>query len=130
MVKRDTRDARRRASLATSSMTNSADSRAPALCCHIRVIELSTAQMHFWMILVRESASKRRGGVTGGMPNDPTTRAPFMNAKPKTRFEGSQRDSVKRTGRIVPRKKTGTGHGRTAATDGGRDAARAAGAML
>jgi hypothetical protein len=57
MVKRDTRDARRRASLATSSMTSSADSRASAPRCHIRVIALSTAQMHFRVILAHESAS-------------------------------------------------------------------------
>ena len=65
MVKRDTRDARRRASLATSSMTNSADSQVSALCCHIGVIALSTAQMRFWVILARESASRRsqRGGA-------------------------------------------------------------------
>jgi hypothetical protein len=60
MVKRDTRDARRRASLATSSMTNSADSEVSAPCCHIRVIVLSTAQMRFSVISARESASKRR----------------------------------------------------------------------
>ncbi|OAF07640.1 hypothetical protein AYJ54_17425 [Bradyrhizobium centrolobii] len=59
MVKRDTRDARRRASLATSSMTNSADSRAPAPCCHISVIALSTAQTHFRVIFARESALAR-----------------------------------------------------------------------
>jgi hypothetical protein len=60
MVKRDTRDARRRASLATSSMTNSADSQVSALCCHICVIPLSTAQMHFQVIFARESALARR----------------------------------------------------------------------
>jgi heme/copper-type cytochrome/quinol oxidase subunit 3 len=58
MVKRDTRDARRRASLATSSMTNSADSQGSAPRCHIRVIALSTAQMHFRVISARESASQ------------------------------------------------------------------------
>ncbi len=61
MVKRDTRDARRRASLATSSMTNSADSRATAPCCHISVITLSTAQTHFRVIFARESASGSPG---------------------------------------------------------------------
>jgi hypothetical protein len=61
MVKRDTRDARRRASLATSSMPNSADSRAAAPRCHATVIALSTAQTLFREILVRESAL--RAGV-------------------------------------------------------------------
>jgi hypothetical protein len=56
MVERDTRDARRRASLATSSTTNSADSQLAAPRRHIRVILLSTAQMHFRVILARESA--------------------------------------------------------------------------
>jgi hypothetical protein len=59
MVKRDTRDARRRASLATSSVTNSADSQVSALCCHIRVIPLSTAEMRFQVIFARESALQR-----------------------------------------------------------------------
>jgi hypothetical protein len=79
MVKRDTRDARRRASLATSSISNSADSRAAAPCCHIYVIPLSTAQMHFWVIFARESASRRAAAQSRGsaddMPNDPTIRA-------------------------------------------------------
>jgi hypothetical protein len=60
MVKRDTRDARRRASLATSSVTNSADSQVYAPRCHICVITLSTAQMHFRVIFGRESASPKR----------------------------------------------------------------------
>jgi hypothetical protein len=62
MVKRDTRDARRRASLATSSTTNSADSQLAAPRRHIHVILLSTDQMHFRMIFVRESASTAAGG--------------------------------------------------------------------
>src|SRR3954447_5633771 len=57
MVKRDTRDARRRASLATSSTTNSADSRASAPRCHIRVIALSTAQMRSRVLLAGQPAS-------------------------------------------------------------------------
>jgi len=56
MVKRDTRDARRRASLATSSTLNSADSRRAAPHCHVTVITLSTADAHFRVILVHESA--------------------------------------------------------------------------
>src|SRR6185503_202557 len=74
MVKRDTRNARRRASLATSSMTNSADSRVSAPCRHICVIPLSTAQMHFGVLFVRESASRSastRSYVDDrGVPND------------------------------------------------------------
>jgi hypothetical protein len=76
MVKRDTRDARRRASLATSSLTNSADSQVSALCCHIRVIPLSTAQMHFQVIFACESASQRApirmAQSADDMPNDLT----------------------------------------------------------
>jgi hypothetical protein len=76
MVERDTRDARRRASLATSSVTNSADSRAPAPRCHICVIALSTAQMRFPVISTRESASQHAATPphmdAGDMPNDPT----------------------------------------------------------
>jgi len=75
MVERDTRDARRRASLATSSTTSSADSQVSAPRRHIRVIVLSTAQMHFQVILVRESVSPRQRGIAGDMPNDPTTAA-------------------------------------------------------
>ncbi|HEX9211938.1 MAG TPA: hypothetical protein VF901_15630, partial [Bradyrhizobium sp.] len=79
MVERDTRDARRRASLATSSTTNSADSRAPAPRCHICVITLSTAQMHFRVISARESASQHAAAPphmdVGDMANDPTIAA-------------------------------------------------------
>ena len=46
-LKRDTRHARRRASLAKSSSVNSADSRRAASRCHARVITLSTADMRF-----------------------------------------------------------------------------------
>jgi hypothetical protein len=42
-LKRDTRDARRRASLATSSNVIPADSQGAAPRCHARVIALSTA---------------------------------------------------------------------------------------
>jgi hypothetical protein len=54
-------------------MTNSADSRVYAPRCHICVIALSTAQMHFQVILARESALRREGIDTGGVPNDPIT---------------------------------------------------------
>jgi hypothetical protein len=70
-------------------MTNSADSQVSALCCHIRVIALSTAQMHFWVIFARESASQRPRCVADDMPNDPTIAAAFMNPKPRARFDGS-----------------------------------------
>ncbi len=46
-LKRDTRDARRRASLAKSSTIIPADSQAPAPCCHAAVTALSTDVMHF-----------------------------------------------------------------------------------
>src|ERR1700688_2246366 len=45
--KRDTRHARRRASLATSSNAIPTDSQAAAPHCHVAVITLSTAVMHF-----------------------------------------------------------------------------------
>jgi hypothetical protein len=46
-LKRDTRHARRRASLAISSTINSTDSRRAASRCHVSVIALSTVVMHF-----------------------------------------------------------------------------------
>jgi hypothetical protein len=50
--KRDTRHARRRASLATSSNAIPTDSEARAPHCHVAVIALSTAVMHFWCVFV------------------------------------------------------------------------------
>jgi hypothetical protein len=50
--KRDTRHARRRASLATSSNAIPTDSQARAPHCHVAVIALSTAVMHFWCVFV------------------------------------------------------------------------------
>jgi hypothetical protein len=54
------RHAWRRASLATSSITNSADSRAAAACCHVAVITLSTAVVRFRHLFreVRHDVSK------------------------------------------------------------------------
>src|SRR5690349_11020880 len=46
-MKRDTRDARRRASLATSSNVIPADSQRAAPCCHACVIALSTVVVRF-----------------------------------------------------------------------------------
>src|ERR1700736_5062130 len=48
--KRDTRHARRRANLATSSNAIPTDSRAAAPHCHGTVIALSTAVMRFWRL--------------------------------------------------------------------------------
>src|SRR6516162_2892282 len=60
MVERDTRHARRRASLATSSEPNSTDSRRAAPRCHATVIVLSTAVTLLRVIFARESALPRR----------------------------------------------------------------------
>jgi hypothetical protein len=46
--------------------------------------------MHFRVIFVRESASHGQRGIARDMPNDPKTRAPFMNPKPRPRFRWSQ----------------------------------------
>jgi hypothetical protein len=54
--KRDTRHARRRASLATSSNVIPTDSQAAAPYCHACVITLSTDVMRFDVFLARRSA--------------------------------------------------------------------------
>jgi hypothetical protein len=54
--KRDTRHARRRASLATSSTPIPTDSQAAAPCCHAGVITLSTVVMGFEVVLAVRSA--------------------------------------------------------------------------
>jgi hypothetical protein len=61
--KRDTRHARRRASLATSSNAIPTDSRRAAPHCHAGVIALSTAVMRFWRIfaVARRFASQNPG---------------------------------------------------------------------
>ena len=57
-LKRDTRHARRRASLAISSSVNSADSQRAASRCHAGVIALSTVVMHFDAVF-RENVAHR-----------------------------------------------------------------------
>ena len=78
------RHAWRRASLATSSRTNSTDSRRDAACCHGAVITLSTVVMHFDAILP-ENALCLVARVGGDMLNDAQTSLMvlFMNLKPR-----------------------------------------------
>jgi hypothetical protein len=59
-LKRDTRHARRRASLATSSTTIPTDSRASAPHCHACVITLSTEVTHFGVFLAQASVMRAR----------------------------------------------------------------------
>jgi hypothetical protein len=69
--KRDTRHARRRANLATSSNTIRTDSRAAAPHCHGGVIALSTVVMHFdmhescWSFLNPDAASRLQAFQAG-----------------------------------------------------------------
>ena len=58
--KRDTRHARRRASLATSSKVIPTDSRRAAPRCHVGVIALSTADMRFDAFFAARRASSRK----------------------------------------------------------------------
>jgi hypothetical protein len=58
--KRDTRHARRRASLATSSKVIPTDSRRAAPCCHLTVIALSTDVMRFDAFLPARCAPSRK----------------------------------------------------------------------
>jgi hypothetical protein len=59
-LKRDTRHARRRASLAISSNVIPADSLAAAPHCHARVIMLSTEVMHFDMVSAPRWAARQQ----------------------------------------------------------------------
>ena len=104
--KRDTRHARRRASLATSSNAIPTDSQAAAPHCHAGVIALSTDVMHFWRIFrscdapsakipprrvrsgrrcrfvrVNVTPMRRRGSRRSG-----TTAVLFINSKPRRRL--------------------------------------------
>jgi len=58
-LKRDTRHARRRASLTKSSTLIPADSQAPAPCCHAAVTALSTDVMHFDPLFAKIVAIRR-----------------------------------------------------------------------
>jgi hypothetical protein len=58
-LKRDTRHARRRASLAKSSTLIPADSQAPAPCCHAPVTALSTDVTHFDALFAKIVATRR-----------------------------------------------------------------------
>ena len=87
-LKRDTRDARRRASLAKSSSLIPADSQPPASCCHACVMALSTVVMRFAVFFVTPTSplaatARQRYGEFRKAPAPP-----FINSKPRRRFHG------------------------------------------
>ena len=80
--KRDTRHARRRASLATSSNAIPTDSRRPAPHCHAGVIALSTAVMRFGAFL--ESFRSSSPGLTWLDPGNRSNRQSKMARRIKS----------------------------------------------
>jgi hypothetical protein len=81
-MKRDTRDARRRASLATSSNVIPADSQGAAPCCHARVIALSTVVVRFRGDFGRKSVPRDIGfDVRRTLPQQSIQI--FTNSKPR-----------------------------------------------
>ena len=87
-LKRDTRDARRRASLAKSSTLIPADSQPPASCCHACVMALSTVVMRFAAFFVTPTSplaatARQRYGEFRKAPAPP-----FINSKPRRGFHG------------------------------------------
>jgi hypothetical protein len=115
--KRDTRHARRRANLATSSITIPTDSRAAAPHCHAGVITLSTAVMRFDAVLAPRCAPRLRifqvrdaNDRSAGRPPGLTMRqradafcldralrrAIFTISKPRLRLPRRGSESVKR----------------------------------
>ncbi len=87
-LKRDTRDARRRASLAKSSTLIPANSQPPASCCHACVMALSTVVMRFAAFFVTPTSplaatARQRYGEFRKAPAPP-----FINSKPRRGFHG------------------------------------------
>ena len=87
-LKRDTRDARRRASLAKSSSLIPADSQPPASCCHACVTALSTDVMRSAAFFPTPTSplaatARQRYGEFRKAPAPP-----FINSKPRRRFHG------------------------------------------
>ena len=96
-LKRDTRDARRRASLAKSSSLIPADSQPPASCCHARVTALSTDVMRFAAFFPTHIAEPRpeRGEDMANFGSG-DARQVFIISKPRRRFHGGVESPLSR----------------------------------
>jgi hypothetical protein len=87
-LKRDSRDARRRASLAKSSTLIPADSQPPASWCHACVMALSTDVMQFAVFSTKRTSPCRGYSAAKMWRISAAPALAFINSKPRRRFHG------------------------------------------